>query len=89
MGKSATQPAVTDLPPTPPVDPVPPAVLELTAAEAAKAVKRLVPVIGEDGKPTGETEAVDVTEEEVYAWALRGQRVIVVTTDGQKLEGSL
>lgn len=88
MGEPKKTPEVPT-PPAPPVVPQSPAALELTAAEAAKAVKRSVPVIGEDGKPTGETEAVEVTEEEVHAWALRGQRVIVVTTDGQKLEGTL
>lgn len=61
----------------------------LTAAEAAKAVKREVPVVGEDGKPNGETKAVKVAEDELLAWSLRGDTVTVVTTDGQKLVGSL
>ena len=34
-------------------------------------------------------KAVGVSEAEVLAWALRGQRVIVVTVDGQKIEGLL
>lgn len=63
--------------------------VELTAAEAAAAVKRLVPVLDAAGKPTGETEPVALQESEVQAWAVRGQRVIVVTIDGQKLEGKL
>lgn len=63
--------------------------VELTAAEAAKRVTRPVPEIGEDGKATGETREVKVEADEVMAWAVRGERVIVVTTDGQKLEGKL
>lgn len=61
----------------------------LTAAEAAKAVKREVPVVDKDGKATGETKAVSVGVDEVFAWSLRGDAVTVVTTDGQKLVGSL
>lgn len=61
----------------------------ISAADAAKAVKREVPVIGEDGKPNGETKAIEVAEDEVFAWSLRGEIVTVVTTDGQKLVGSL
>lgn len=34
-------------------------------------------------------KAAGVDESEVLAWALRGERVIVVTTAGQKLEGAL
>lgn len=56
---------------------------------AAQFVKRLVPVVNENGTPTGETEAIDVRGEEVFSWAVVGKRVIVVTVDGQKLEGSL
>lgn len=63
--------------------------VELTAAEAAKAVKRQVPEIGKDGKPTGEVKAVPVKADEIFAWAVRGDRVTVVTNDGQKLEGKL
>jgi len=63
--------------------------VELTAAQAAKAVKRPVPVLGEKKKPTGKTKDVPVSEAEVLSWAKRGDRVIVVTTDGQKLEGRL
>lgn len=63
--------------------------VELSAAEAAKVVKRERPVIGADGKPTGETEAVAVTEDEVFCWSLRGETVTVVTIDGQKLVGTL
>lgn len=63
--------------------------VELTAAEAAKRVSRAVPVLGEDGKPTGEIKAKKLSADEIQAWAVRGERVIVVTTDGQKLEGVL
>ena len=63
--------------------------VELTAAEAAKAVKREVPALDKDGKPTGKTKLVDVAENEVHAWAVRGELVIVVTVDGQKLVGEL
>lgn len=62
--------------------------VELTAAEAAKAVKRQVPAL-KDGKPTGETREVPVKADELFAWAKRGDRVVVVTNDGQKLEGKL
>jgi hypothetical protein len=67
----------------------PTAAVELTAAQAAKAVKRPVPVLDEKKKPTGKTKDVPVSEVEVLSWAKRGDRVIVVTTDGQKLEGRL
>lgn len=62
--------------------------VEITAAEAAKAVKRLVPVL-KDGKPTGETKEVAVKADELFAWTKRGDRIVVVTIDGQKLEGTL
>lgn len=65
------------------------AAVELTAAQAAKAVKRQVPILDDKKKPTGKTRDVAVSEDEVLAWAKRGARVIVVTTDGQKLEGRL
>lgn len=63
--------------------------VELSAAEAAKAVTRVVPVLDDKGKPTEETEQVAVQEDEVLAWSLRGDRVTVVTIDGQKLVGTL
>ncbi len=56
---------------------------------AAAAVKRIVPVLDDAGKPTGETKEVAVDEAEVLAWAVRGETVTVVTTDGQKLVGAL
>lgn len=65
-----------------------PAVKELTPADAAKLVKRLVPVL-EDGKPTGKEKEVPVKAEEVLAFAIRGDSIVVVTKDGQKLTGAL
>lgn len=65
-----------------------PKAVELTAAQAARAVKRPVPEM-KDGKPTGETKLVAVREEELLAWSKRGDRVTVVTRDGQKFEGAL
>lgn len=65
------------------------AAVELTAAQAAKAVKRQVPILDEKKKPTGKTKDVAVSEDEVLSWAKRGTRIIVVTIDGQKLEGRL
>lgn len=73
----------------PVIDSRPPPALPLDKAGAGAAVFREKPVIGEDGKPTGETEAVPVAEDEVLAFAVRGDVVTVVTTDGQKLVGSL
>lgn len=75
--------------PQTPNSPAAPQAVELTAAEAAKKVFRPVPEIGKDGKPTGEIKEAKVEADEVIAWAVRGERVIVVTTDGQKLEGKL
>jgi hypothetical protein len=66
-----------------------PAAVELTAAQAAKAVKRQVPILDEKKKLTGKFKDVAVSEDEVLAWAKRGTRIVVVTTDGQKLEGRL
>lgn len=70
---------------TPPAAPA----VEITAAEVIKRVKRPVPVPDEKGKPTDKTKLVPLAEEELLAWAVRGQRLVVVTTDGQKLEGRL
>lgn len=79
---AATQaPSVTDNQPT--------AGAVLNEAAAARAVWRHRPVYGEDGNPTGETEAVPVAEDEVLSFALRGNVVTVVTIDGQKLVGAL
>lgn len=63
--------------------------VKVTKAEAAKAVKREVPVFDKEGKPTNETKAIKVSEEEVLDWAVRGNVVTVVTVDGQKLVGEL
>ena len=66
-----------------------PAAVEVSAKDAAKAVKRLVPKLDEAGKDTGEFDSVEVTADELLSWAKRGDKIIVVTTDGQKLEGVL
>lgn len=65
------------------------AAVEVTAAEVIKRIKRLVPILDEKGKPTDKTKAVPLTEEELFAWTVRGTRLVVVTVDGQKLEGKL
>lgn len=93
----ATSAASTTL--SPPAGPlsltVSPGTVALSAADAAAAVRRVVPVLDDAGKPLLDedgqplTKTVDVTEAEVFAWALRGETVTVVTTDGQKLVGSL
>lgn len=60
----------------------------LTKSDAAKLVSRPVPVIGEDGKPTGKTKDQPISEKEVLSFKDYGDRVVVVTTDGQKFEGA-
>lgn len=65
------------------------AAVDLTAAQAAKAVKRSVSILDDKKKPAGKTKEVPVAEDEVLSWAKRGDRIVVVTTDGQKLEGKL
>ena len=60
----------------------------VTAAQAAAAVKRTVPVV-KGGNPTGETKEVSVAAEEVLGFAVRGDQVSVVTTDGKRLRGTL
>lgn len=70
-----------------------------TKADVAKAVKRTVirPVLDSkknpvvDDKGVIKTEQVDiaVTEAEVLSYRVDGSHVVVVTTDGQKLTGTL
>ncbi|WP_153117375.1 hypothetical protein [Rhodocyclus tenuis] len=62
----------------------------LTAADAAKLVKRRVPVVKE-GKPTAELTDKAVSAKEVLDFRVDEQQgiVVVVTTDGQKLQGDL
>lgn len=67
--------------------PTPQHPMDLPAEQAAKLVKRLVPEIGKDGKPTGETVEKEVGVDEVFANRVRGDEITVVTTDGQKLVG--
>lgn len=66
----------------------PSAAKTLSKAEAAKAVKRLVPEI-KDGQPTGKEVERAITVTEVFAFAVVGEEVVVVTVDGQKLRGAL
>lgn len=65
----------------------PPASKELTREQATRLVCRVVPVIGKDGKPTGATKEVPVKSGEVLSFKDCGDRVVVVTVDGQKLSG--
>lgn len=59
---------------------------EMTAAQAAKFVKRPVPEL-KDGKPTGKMRQLAVKTEEVLSFREYDSHVVVVTTDGQKLQG--
>lgn len=63
--------------------------MDLPAAEAARLVRRELPELGKDGKPTGKMQDKPVTAAEVFAVAVRGAVVTVVTTDGRKLVGEL
>ena len=69
----------------------------MTAAEAAKRVKRPVTsVVVEDGKPKRDEAGALVTEtklkpvgaSEVLAFRDYGDRVVVVTVDGQKFDSA-
>jgi len=70
-----------------------------TKADVAKAVKRSVirpvldskkkPVLDDKGVIKTETASVDVNEDEVLSYRVEGRHVVVVTTDGQKLTGTL
>jgi len=59
----------------------------LTAADAAKLVKRevILPPEKEGGKPV--TKLIPITEKEVLDFKDLGDRVVVVTVDGQKFYG--
>ncbi len=65
----------------------------LTKEQAAKLVKRTVPVLDDKGKPVLDkdgnvkTKDVAITEKEVFAFADKGDHVVVVTVDGQKFRG--
>ncbi|NMG48288.1 hypothetical protein GO613_09265 [Azoarcus communis] len=61
--------------------------MDAPAALAAKAVKRMVPEIGEDGKPTGKHVARAIEADEVLANRIDGETIIVVTVAGEKLTG--
>jgi hypothetical protein len=66
----------------------------LTKADAAKLVKRRVPKVGEDGKIVldndGNPMSVEqaIKEAEIMNFAEYGERVVVVTTAGEKLEAA-
>lgn len=60
---------------------------EMTAADAAKLVSRVAPVLNKEGKPSGETKQIAVKASEVLSFRDYGDRVVVVTNDGQKLTG--
>jgi hypothetical protein len=58
---------------------------ELTAADVAKMVKRTV--VEKDADAGLVEKQVAVSRAEVLAWRDYGDRVVVITTDGQKLTG--
>ncbi|MDY6979215.1 MAG: hypothetical protein SV201_05000 [Pseudomonadota bacterium] len=65
---------------------------DMTRADAAKLVKRTIPVLDDNKQPkfhekTGEpiTRDVAIKEEEVMSFAEYPDRVVVVTTSGEKL----
>lgn len=68
--------------------------IALTAAEAAKLVRRMVPKVDDkgqivkdrDGNPVAAPQAIKA--DEVMSFADYGDRVVVVTISGEKLEGS-
>lgn len=65
----------------------------MTSADAAKLVKRMVPKVNDkgeivkdrDGNPVSVSQAIK--ESDVMSFADYGDRVVVVTTAGEKLEG--
>jgi hypothetical protein len=65
---------------------------QMTAGDAAKLVRRMVPKLSEkneivkdrDGNPVAVPQAIK--ESEVMSFADYGDRVVVVTTSGEKLE---
>ncbi len=65
---------------------------EMTAAEAAKLVRRMVPKLNDKGEIIRDKELNPVSvpqaikESEVMSFADYGDRVVVVTTSGEKLE---
>lgn len=68
-------------------DPTP--VKEMTAADAARAVKRtVVETIEKDGEKKLVTKKVPVSASEVLDFRDYGDRVVVVTKDGQKLSSA-
>lgn len=68
---------------------------QMTAAEAAKLVRRMVPKLNDkseivrdrDGNPVAVPQGIKA--EEVMSFADYGDRVVVVTTSGEKLEAKI
>jgi hypothetical protein len=60
----------------------------MTLADAAKLVRRKVPVLGDDKKPTGEFKEKALAEGEALSFREYDDKVVVVTTSGEKLEGA-
>ena len=68
---------------------------KLTKADAAKMVKRTVPVLDDKNQPVidektkkPKTKQVDVAADEVLNFAEYADRVVVVTTSGEKLSAA-
>lgn len=67
---------------------------EMTAADAAKRVKRMVAKLDENGRVVKDKDgnpvavAQPIKESEVMSFADYGDRVVVVTTSGEKLEAA-
>ena len=67
---------------------------EKTAAEAAKLVRRMVPKLNDKGEIIRDKELNPIAtpqaikESEVMSFADYGDRVVVVTTSGEKLEAA-
>lgn len=65
---------------------------EMTAADAAKRVKRMVAKLDESGRVVKDNDGNPIAvpqpikESEVMSFADYGDRVVVVTTSGEKLE---
>lgn len=76
-------------------DPAAEKVKKMTAADTAKLVKRMVPKLDDknqvvkdkEGNPVGVAQAIK--ESEVMSFAEYEDRVVVVTTHGEKLEAAL
>lgn len=63
--------------------------MDMPAADAAKLVKRQTPELAEDGTPTGKLVDAAVQPDEVFAVRVRDTGVTVITTRGERLQGTL